>query len=214
MNIPASASVSLVRPLSGVPPVTRLALNSPPDPYTHLSPLQSCLVGFTLLVMLLILILGVSRLHFRRRRLQRAAAYVEQSVSHLPSSYNSRPLIEALIPRYFDVPDNLIGSASEPQLSVARLSWFLGMLEVLSPTANLYFGDLRPTAHPRHDGSVSSPEFWLDFEYEEQLWAVWFPEDGRFEVVERPVFSGYVSTIRRKRSRDEIKAWFSRNRIQ
>lgn len=184
-----------------------------PSPYTRLSPPRAVAIAVILLLMVVILILGLCRTFRRRRQLQRAKDYVEQSISRIPPAYNSRPLIEALMPRYFDVPIELIGSATEPQLSVVCLGWFLGLLDILSPKSNLYFGDLLPNVHPSRPRNVVSPEPWLDFEYEGRIWAIWLPDRNRFEVTDREDFGRYVSIIRQKRSREEIMAWLKRHQI-
>lgn len=184
-----------------------------PSPYTRLSPPRAVAIAVILLLMVVILILGLYRTFRRQRQLQRAKDYVEQAISRIPPAYNSRPLIEALMPRYFDVPIELIGSATEPQLSVVRLGWFLGLLDILSPKSNLYFGDLLPNVHPSRPRNVVSPELWLDFEYEGRVWAIWLPDRNRFEVTDRKNFGKYVSIIRQKRSREEIMAWLKRHQI-
>lgn len=184
-----------------------------PSPYTRLSPPRAVAIAVILLLMVVILILGLYRTFRRQRQLQRAKDYVEQAISRIPPAYNSRPLIEALMPRYFDVPIELIGSATEPQLSVVRLGWFLGLLDILSPKSNLYFGDLLPNVHPSRPRNVVSPELWLDFEYEGRIWAIWLPDRNRFEVTDRKNFGKYVSIIRQKRSREEIMAWLKRHQI-
>lgn len=184
-----------------------------PSPYTRLSPPRAVAIAVILLLMVVILILGLYRTFRRQRQLQRAKDYVEQAISRIPPAYNSRPLIEALMPRYFDVPIELIGSATEPQLSVVRLGWFLGLLDILSPKSNLYFGDLLPNIHPSRPRNVVSPELWLDFEYEGRVWAIWLPDRNRFEVTDRKNFGKYVAIIRQKRSREEIMAWLKRHQI-
>lgn len=192
---------------------TSLTASGLPSPYIHLSLFQSVAATIVLLLMVIILALGLHRMFRHHRQLRRARDYVEQSIARISPVYDSRPLIEALMPSYFDVPVELIGSAAEPQLSPTRLGWFLGLLDVLGPNSSLYFGDLHPKAHPSRPCNVVSPEFWLYFEYDGCNWAIWLPDRNSFEVIDRKTFGSYVSTFRRQRSCEQVMAWLKRHHI-
>lgn len=212
--IPMNGSTALSNLTRHVTPDSLAASNGLPSPYTPLSGPRAFIVGAILVVMTIIVILTLYRTMRLHQHLKRVRGYVDRSISLIPPAYNSRPLMEALIPRYFEVPNNFLDLPSEPNFTVTRLSWFLGLLDVLSPNANLSYGDLPADAHPGRRSSIMSPEFWLDFEYDGRRWVIWFPDDNGFEIALHQTFSKHDVIIRSRRSRAEIMAWLERQGIR
>lgn len=148
----------------------------------------------------------------QRRQCRREAEQYVRRHDRVPDDYYGRELVRAYYARHFDLPDNF-PELGEPNFSVHRLGWFLGMVEQLGPSAILNCSYLRPNARPGTASQVSTREFWLDFDFDGRRWVIWFPGKD-YEIVERLWFGNHcVSSTSARRTHDEIASWLRRSRV-
>ena len=162
--------------------------------------------------MAIIAILLIALWYFaqRRQRLSCAEQHAWAMSRKVPDDYYNREFIRAIFPHLFDVPDNFL-DLNESNFAPIRLGWLLGMTVQLGPTATMSCGYLNPAAHPNSTSLVSTMEFWVDFEFDGQRWAIWYP-DHKSVVTHRPSFGRrYISSIHRRYDQEDITTWFRKH---
>lgn len=166
-----------------------------------------CLVAPIVLALIAVAII-VWRIIQRRRLFRDVEQYVRDLSEDIPDFFYGREFLYVLFTSLFDVPTNFL-EVNEPSFAPIRLGWLLGMLEQLGSTATMSCGYLDRAAHP--DNQILTMEFWVDFDYADQRWAIWYPGRGDYTITRRSAFSNYVGTIHRRHAFAEIDAWLRRS---